>query len=380
MVCVVVGGQFGDEGKGKILSYLCKKDDFDIVARGGVGPNAGHTVIADGKKYGIRQVPSGFPNRRSRLLIGAGVLVNPVVLLYEAEKLKKFGVRQRLGVDYRCIVIEEQHKERDTKSKHLKEKVGTTGTGCGPANEDRVKRLGKRFEDVFKDEYDLSNLDFSPPNPNDPGDIKIYEDNFKNPDEGKLKEELKGYCTDVSKEVNRAIDEGKDVLLEGTQGFNLSVYYGTYPFVTSKDVSASSMAADVGIGPTKVKDVIVVFKSYVSRVGGGELEGELSREEIEVSGIWKKISGVEVGTVTGRPRRIAEFNFERAKKAIEINGATQIALTCIDMLYPECYGKTGYDELSDDAKKYISRIENELGVPITLVSTGPELESTIDLR
>ena len=145
---VVVGGAFGDEGKGKMISYLCKKDKPDIVVRGGIGTNAGHTVIARGERYGIRQIPSGFPNENARLLIGAGVLVDPDVLSGEIEKLKKFNVHSRIGVDYRCTIIEEQHKQRDIKSKHLKEKVMTTGTGCGPANEDRVKRIAKRAEDI----------------------------------------------------------------------------------------------------------------------------------------------------------------------------------------------------------------------------------------
>lgn len=338
---VVVGGAFGDEGKGKIISYLCKKDKPDIVARGGVGPNAGHTVIAKCEKYGIRQSPSGFPNENARLLIGAGVLVDPQVLLYEIEQLKKFNVSSRIGVDYRCTIIEEQHKQRDAGSEYLRKKVMTTGTGCGPANEDRVKRTAKRAEDI---------------------------------------PELKKYLTDTAKEVNNAIDSGRNVLIEGTQGFALSVYYGSYPYVTSKDTSSSAILSDVGIGPTKVSDVIVVFKAYLSRVGGGDLEGELSDKEINSSEIWKKIHSLEVGTVTGRQRRVAKFNFKLAKNSVTINGATQVALTCLDLLFPECSGITDYRELGSDAKKYVKNIEEKLGVPVTLISTGPELESTIDRR
>ncbi|PKP54588.1 MAG: adenylosuccinate synthetase [Candidatus Altiarchaeales archaeon HGW-Altiarchaeales-3] len=338
---VVVGGAFGDEGKGKIISYLCEKDKPDIVARGGIGPNAGHTVIAGGMRYGIRQLPSGFANKNTKLLIGAGVLVDRTVLFSEIEKLKEFNVNSRLGVDYRCTIIEEEHKKRDAGSSYLKEKIMTTGTGCGPANEDRVKRIAKRAEDI---------------------------------------NELKRYLTDVPRELNAAIDMGKNVLIEGTQGFNLSVYYGTYPFVTSKDTSASAILSDVGIGPTKVSDVIVVFKAYLSRVGGGHLDGELSDDVINKSEIWKKIHGLERGTVTGRQRRIAEFNFEFAKNSVMVNGATQVALTCIDLLFPECAGVTEYDMLSNAAKAYVKNIEEKLKTPITLISTGPELESTIDLR
>ncbi|ODS38378.1 MAG: adenylosuccinate synthetase [Candidatus Altiarchaeales archaeon WOR_SM1_79] len=337
---VVVGGAFGDEGKGKMISYLCTKDKPDIVARGGVGPNAGHTVIARGERHGIRQIPSGFPNENARLLIGAGVLVDPDVLLNEVKELKKFNVDFRIGVDYRCTIIEEHHKKRDSEE-YLKKKIMTTGTGCGPANEDRVKRIAKRAEN-----------------------IPI----------------LKKYLADVPKEINDAINSDKNVLVEGTQGFSLSVYYGSYPFVTSKDTSASAILSDVGIGPTNVSDVIIVFKSYLSRVGGGDLEGELSDEEIEKSEIWKNIHKLERGTVTGRQRRVAKFNFKIAKNSVMINGATQIALTCLDLLFPECAKITNYEKLSDDAKNYVKNIEKKLGVPITLISTGPELESTIDRR
>ena len=334
MVTVVVGGQFGDEGKGKIMSYLCMEDDPDVVVRGGVGPNAGHTVVVGGERYGVRQMPAGFANKRSRLLIGTGVLINPGVLLEEMDLLEKFNIKTRLGVDYRCTIIEKKHMERDAASDYLKTVVKTTGAGCGPANEDRVKRIAKRAEDT---------------------------------------EELKPWVTDVSEELNSGIDDNKKILVEGTQGFALSVYYGTYPFVTSKDTTASAMLSDVGIGPTKVKDVITVFKAYTSRVGGGKLP----TEDLE----WAMKKGiVEYGTVTRRKRRIGKFDFELARRSVRINGATQLALTCIDILYPECGGAREYDDLSDDAKAYILDIESKLGVPIKIISTGPELNDTIDIR
>ncbi|RLI37955.1 adenylosuccinate synthetase, partial [Candidatus Bathyarchaeota archaeon] len=280
---VVVCGFFGDTGKGKVISYLALADGLDVAARGGVGPNAGHTVIYKGRKYIMRMLPSAFVNERCRLLIGPGVLVDPDVFLREVELV---GARGRVGLDPQCAIIEEGHKERDRKG-HLRERIGTTGSGCGPCNADRALRIARLARDEPR---------------------------------------LRPFLTDVPLEVNKAIDEGRNVLLEGTQGTFLSLYHGTYPYVTSKDVTASAICSDVGVGPTKVDDVIVVFKAYVTRVGAGPLPGELSQEEAERRG-W-----AEVASVTGRKRRAAPFNFDLAKRAVMLNGATQVAITKIDVL------------------------------------------------
>ena len=336
MTCtIIVGGQWGDEGKGKIISYLCNKDNPSIVARGGVGPNAGHSVEVDGVKYGIRMVPTGFPNLKSKLAIGAGVLVDPEVLLKELEMLKKFNVKDRIVIDKHCGIIENKHKEMDKSNEHLSKEIGSTGTGCGPANVDRAMRTLKLAKDI---------------------------------------PELEKYLGDVSDLLNDALEKGEDIVIEGTQGTLLSLYYGDYPYVTSKDTTASSFAADVGIGPTRVDEVIVVFKSFPTRVGEGPFPTEMSLEESEKLGI------VEYGTVTGRRRRIGYFDYNLAKRACRLNGATQIALTCLDKYDKDAYGKTSYDELSDKSKEFIKRIEEETGVPITIISTGPELHQTIDLR
>ena len=336
MTCtIVVGGQWGDEGKGKIISYLCDKDNPSIVARGGVGPNAGHTVEVDGEKYGIRMIPTGFPNKSSKLAIGAGVLVDPEVLLKEIEMLDKFNIKDRLIVDKNCGIIEEKHKEMDKSNSHLSKEIGSTGTGCGPANVDRAMRTLKLAKDV---------------------------------------EVLKPFLGDVSNAVNDALDNNENVLIEGTQGTLLSLYYGSYPYVTSKDTTASSFAADVGVGPTKIDEVVVVFKSYPTRVGEGPFPTEMSFEESEKLGL------VEYGTVTGRRRRIGFFDYELAKRVCRLNGATQIALTCLDKYDEECYGITNYDDLTEKGKAFIKEIEEKVGVPVTLISTGPELHQTIDLR
>jgi len=186
--------------------------------------------------------------------------------------------------------------------------------------------------------------------------------------------ELKDYIADVPVELNEALDDGKNVLIEGTQGTYISLYHGTYPFVTSNDVCASATCSDVGIGPTRVDEVVLVLKAYVTRVGAGYLEGELSHEEAKKRG-WD-----EYGTVTGRQRRAAPFNYALAKRAAMLNGATQIAVTKLDILYPECKGSSDYATLPPEATAFIDKIEEEIGVPVTLIGTGPGVNEIIDRR
>ncbi len=332
MVTILVGGQWGDEGKGKIISYLCLNDGPDIIARAGVGPNAGHTVIYKGKKYPLRLTPSGFINEKARLLIGAGVLINPDVMLEEIETL---GIEGRIGIDKRCGIIEVDHLTRDRKSGHLSGKIGSTGTGCGPANIDRANRSLKLARDI---------------------------------------EPLNPYLTDVPLEVNAALDKGKKVLIEGSQGFCLSLFYGSYPYVTSKDTSAGMAAVDVGVGPRKIKEVITVFKSYPSRVGAGPFPTLMKDDEAERLGI------VEYGTVTGRKRRSGHFDFEMARYSAMVNSASQIALTCLDYVDKDVRGVRSYGKLSKKARDFVDEVEKKVGVPVTIISTGPDMEETIDLR
>ena len=186
--------------------------------------------------------------------------------------------------------------------------------------------------------------------------------------------ELEEFLTDVSTEINEAIDSGANVLLEGTQGTYISLYHGTYPFVTSNDVCASAICSDVGVGPTKIDEVILVLKAYVTRVGAGFLAGEISFEEARNRG-WD-----EYGTVTGRQRRAAPFNFELARRAVMLNGATQIALTKLDISYPECKGASDYDALNEEAVSFVEKVEKELGLPVTFIGTGPGVREIIDRR
>lgn len=336
MTCsILVGGAWGDEGKGKCITYLCDKDKPSIIARAGVGPNAGHSVEFNGEKYGLRLTPSGFVHRDAKLLIGAGVLIDKNVLFKEFNDLSKYDVKERTIIDPRCAIITEEHQNIDKGSTHLFKKIGSTGSGCGPANSDRVLRKAKLVSEI---------------------------------------EELEDYFGDVATITNEAIDNSEDVFIEGSQGFALSLYYGSYPFVTSKDTTASSFAADVGVGPTKIDEVINVFKSYITRVGGGPFPTEISEEEAEARNIQ------EFGTVTGRRRRVGLFDMDLAKESCMINGATQIALTCVDKLYPDCARCQNYSDLSGETKRFIDEIEVNTGVPVTIISTGPDLKDTIDLR
>lgn len=185
---------------------------------------------------------------------------------------------------------------------------------------------------------------------------------------------LQSYTCDTVSEIQDALSRGKIVQVEGTQGTFLSLYHGTYPYVSSKDFTASQACADVGVGPTQVDDVIVIFKSFVTRVGEGPLEGQLDREEVVRRG-W-----MERGTVTGRERRAAPFNFALARRAVQMNGATQIALTKLDTLFPSCKGLRDERSLPREAREFVAKIERETGVPITLMGTGPDDEDIIDAR
>ena len=333
MPCIVtVGGFYGDEGKGKIVAYLSIKDNYDIAARGGAGPNAGHTFVQNNKEFKVRMLPSAVLNKNTRLLIGAGVLIEPNILLKEIET---FGTTDRTFVDFQCGIIEKVHQDKDKNSDHLKKLIGTTGTGTGPANADRALRSLKLAKDF---------------------------------------PEIALFLEDVSNSINHSIDNKEKVLIEGTQGTFLSLFHGTYPFVTSKDVSASAICSDVGVGPKKIDEVLIVFKSYVTRVGEGPLNSEISTKQAT------ERNWLEYGSVTGRQRRSAPFDYDLAKKAIRINSATQVALTKLDIVFPESKGITDFSKLPIKAKEFVGNIESETGLPVTIIGTGAEIMDTIDRR
>ena len=326
---IVIGGVFGDEGKGKIFSYLAIKDKADICVRGTGGANAGHTVKHNGKIMKLRIVPSGVINKSAKLYLSSKVNVNPVTLKKEIEET---GCQERLFLDHQTSIISPEHIEYDTKNN----KIGTTGTGQGPANADRAFRTMKLARD--------------------------YPD-------------LKFNLTNVSQEIYNALKSGKHILGEGSQGTFLSLYHGFYPYVTSQDVSASGFLSGIGIGPKMVREIILVFKAYNSKVGAGPFPTE--KDLSEIPDTWKV---GEIGTVTQRARRLGTFDYKLAKRSCEINSATMIALTCIDKVFPENKGVTNFEDLCDESKLFIHKIETETGVKIKLIGTGPDSNEIIDLR
>ncbi len=332
MPCTIIVGAFwGDEGKGKIISYLALKDNLDFCVRTG-SVNAAHTVWFEGKKYALHMVPAAFINPKTRLLIAAGANVDVKTFFTEVELTQ---VQERIGIDQMASIIEEKHSAAD-KASAVNKGIGTTGRGVGPAIEERVRRTAKLAKDIS---------------------------------------ELKPYITDQVQEVNDGLDAGKKVLLEGTQGFMLSLFLGGgYPYVTSRDTGASAIASEAGVGPTRVDDVLIVYKSFITRVGAGPLPGEITKEEAQKRG-W-----FEVAAGTGRDRRSAPFDYDLARKTAKINGATQSALTKLDVIFPSCRGAKKYSDLPKEAKDFVKEIEDKTGVPVVLIGTGPEALDIVDCR
>jgi len=331
MPCTVIVGAFwGDEGKGKIISYLALKDKLDFCVRTG-SVNAAHTVWMEGNRYALHMVPAAFLNNECRLLIAAGANVH-VKRFFEEVDLTK--VKGRIGIDEKASIIEEKHSIQDRTSAHLKG-LGTTGWGVGPALEERARRTAKLAKDI---------------------------------------PELQPFLADVTTEINEGIDTGKQVLLEGTQGFMLSLFHGTYPYVTGRDTGAAAICSEAGIGPTRVDNVLIVYKAFITRVGAGPLPGEISKEEAKRRGWFETAAG------TGRDRRSAPFNFDLARKNAKINGATQAAVTKLDCIFPECKGVRKFDALSKIGKDFINEVEKETGIPVVLIGTGPEALDIIDRR
>uniref|UniRef100_A0A7J3Z876 Adenylosuccinate synthetase n=1 Tax=Ignisphaera aggregans TaxID=334771 RepID=A0A7J3Z876_9CREN len=330
-LAIVVGGFFGDEGKGKVGAYLALADKPSIAVRCG-SINAGHTVSFNGRVWRLRLIPTFFVNSSTKLMLAAGALLRLDVFFKEVEET---GAKGRVYVDRNAGVIEERHVEAEKSDSFLVKDVGSTLQGVGFAMADRVLRKLRLAKDF---------------------------------------EVLKEYLADVALEVNEALDRGELVYIEGVQGTFLSLYHGTYPYVTSRDTTAPAFASEVGVGPKRVDHVVVVFKSYVTRVGGGPLEGELPIEEAE------KMSLVEVATVTGRRRRVAPFNTQLARRAIMLNSATQVALTKLDTLYPQDKCVREWSRLSKEARSWVEALEKELGVPITVISTGEDVLCTVDRR
>lgn len=418
MFTILTGSQFGDEGKGKVVDLLAEK--YDIVVRFQGGDNAGHTVIVGDRTYKLHLTPSGVLFG-ARLLIGPGVVLNPKVLWTEIEALRAEGIRPNIGIDAKTSIIMPYHIALDElRERGRKEKIGTTKRGIGYAYIDKFSRDEVQMKDLTDPalleaklaeigparEKAIADLGGDPSVVRDPTLIGEYL---------AIGRSLKENVADVSYEINLALDAGKKVLAEGAQGAFLDVIHGTQKFVTSSFTTAGSACANLGVGPARVDNVVGIVKAYMTRVGEGPMPTELKDE----AGAHLSKIGKEFGTTTGRPRRCGWFDAVLAKKSMYLNGYTELAITKLDVLggldpikicvgyeldgktlnyppestvefarcrpiYEEAKGWTeditgakSYQALPGAVRDYVERIEELLGVKITIVSVGPGREQTI---
>ncbi len=417
MNIVVLGAQWGDEGKGKIVDLLAPR--FSIVARYQGGHNAGHTVYVRGSKFILRLIPSGILHDGLTCVIGNGVVIDPQALLAEVAELEKNGIRvgDRLVISDRAHLILPYHRELDllSEARRGERKIGTTSRGIGPAYEDKVARRGVRVGDL----RDLGALGEA---------IRHNVDARNRLVEGKPMdaaavvadlqaqwEKMRGWVADVSLYLAQARAAGRRVLFEGAQGTLLDIDHGTYPYVTSSNATAGGVCTGLGVGPRTIQGVLGVAKAYTTRVGEGPLVSELHGE----AGERLRQKGGEFGAVTGRPRRCGWFDAVAVRYAARINGLDALAITKMDVLdgmdeIPICTayrhrgriiqefpgdiaqlsacepvyetmpgwsqptrGVRSFDALPAEARNYLARLEEVSGIPAAIVSTGSEREDTI---
>jgi adenylosuccinate synthase len=339
---VVVGGQFGSEGKGKVSAFITKQENIDICVRCG-GPNSGHSFVDEhGQTIVLRQLPTGYVRSKTRLLIPAGALLDLDVLKHEIETLHISP--ERIGIDPNCFVIDAL--DRDTERKlNLQERISSTLCGVGSAVSRRALRASdaQLVKDVADQRPWLRNL---------------------------LAKE------GVSAEINAALDEGKKVLIEGTQGFGLSLYHSAYyPHCTSRDTTAAGFLSEVGVSPRRVTEIVVVFRTFPIRVAGpqaGPLKDEIDWDTVRrESGYRHDIQ--ERTSVTNRVRRVARFDWESAEVAVRVNCPTSLAVNGVDYLSCADRGKRSLEELSAISQEFINRMGGTFLVPVRYVGAGPEL-------
>lgn len=336
-VDIVVGGQAGDEGKGKISAFLAVKKNYEYSIRVG-GPNAGHTIFFKDKIYTLKTMPGGFVNPRAKLVLGAGTYIIPEWL---EKEIKLTGAGSRLIIDPHAVVIEPRHTAAERADARIMGKIGSVGTGLGSAVRDRVDR---------------KKLLFAKDHPR-----------------------LKKYVKDVPELLNRALARGSKMLLEGTQGMKLSNLHGEYPYVTSRDTTASTFMGEAGLGPKYAGEVYAVFKPYVTRTGPGLVSGEM-KDKVKLSKY--HTAGREVGSVSGRLRRVGEFDMAVALQAVRINSATRLAITHIDMLEGADISR-GVKSFTGEAKKFLGTLARVCAAypypKVDLVSYGPGLHEVLEL-
>ncbi len=421
----IIGAQWGDEGKGKIVDLFTQ--DADIVVRFQGGNNAGHTLVVDGKKTILHLVPSGALHPDKLCVIGNGVVVDPEVLIGEIAALKAQGHltdNSRLRISEEAHLIMPYHKAIDQARERLRGEgmIGTTGRGIGPAYEDKAARVGIRFIDLLEEDTFQTKLRHNIEEKNiylkailkeKTLEFDAIHDRYL-----AYRQELKPYVTNTTLLLDREIRAGKRVLFEGAQGTLLDVDHGTYPFVTSSNTVAGSASIGTGVGPRHIHQVIGISKAYTTRVGSGPFPTELHGPE----GDKLKREGVEFGATTGRPRRCGWFDAVAVRHAVRLNGMTGLALTKLDVLtgfekLPICTGyrydekvhhefpasiratqraqpvyeeMSGWDDLLTDfrkfsdlpknAQKYVRRLEEILETEVILVSVGPGREQTVMLK
>ena len=419
----LVGAQWGDEGKGKATDLV--GDQVDYVVRYQGGNNAGHTVVIGDQKYALHLLPSGILSPNVIPVIANGVVIDPGVLLEELEGLNKRGVdTSRLLISANAHLIMPYHRALDKVSERFlgKGKIGTTGRGIGPTYADKVSRQGVRVQDMFDPKILRKKIELAL---NDKNQMltKVY--NRRSLDIEPIFEEYLGYAevlrpyvADTSLILNKALDEGKTVYLEGSQGTLLDIDHGTYPFVTSSSPTAGGAAAGAGLGPTRITKVVGILKAYTTRVGSGPFPTELLDED----GEWLRTHGGEYGVTTGRDRRCGWFDAPIARYATRINGITDFFLTKLDVLtgrerIPVCVGYdidgirhheipmtqtefhhavpvyeyldgwsediTGarkFEELPKNAQAYVRTLEEMVGAPISAIGVGPGRDQTLQLR
>ena len=421
---VVVGTQWGDEGKGKIVDWLT--EDVDGVVRFQGGHNAGHTLVIGGRKTILRLIPSGILRPKTACYIGNGVVLSPNALLSEVDELQSAGVdvASRLLISGNCPLILEYHVALD-KAREVRRgdsKIGTTGRGIGPAYEDKVARRAVRAQDLFdagrfgdrvREALDFHNFVLERYFGAEPVVAsRVIDETLA------LAERLKPLITDVSHRLNSVMAGGHRLLFEGAQGTLLDVDHGTYPYVTSSNTVAGAASAGAGVAPQRLDYVLGITKAYSTRVGSGPFPTEL----LDATGAQLRERGQEFGSVTGRPRRCGWFDAAGLRRAVQLNGTTGLCITKLDVLdglpvvklgvgyrfeghdvdilpygadavercqpiYEEfpgwsesTFGVRSWDELPAPARRYLERLAEVLGVPIDLVSTGPDRDQTIVLR
>ena len=418
---VVVGLQYGDEGKGKITDVLSAKSDYVVRFQG--GDNAGHTVYVGDEKFVLHLLPSGVLQCRGKCIIANGVVVNPKSFIKEIEQLESKGMpTDHVFISRRAHVIMPYHILLDTYREEEKggTEIGTTKKGIGPCYEDKIARVGIRMVDLLNPEILREKIEKNLKIKNSVFE-KYFEKEGLNADEMyneflEIGKKLQNRIVDTEVELNEAIKEGKNVLFEGAQALMLDIDFGTYPFVTSSSPSTGGVCTGAGVPPTALQNLIGVSKAYTTRVGNGPFPSELDNE---LGGQIRKV-GHEYGATTGRPRRTGWLDLVSLKHACMINGINNLVITKLDVLtgirplkivtsyitedgkeidyftssttklykytpvYQELEGwdeditkVRSYDELPENAKKYIEYIEKYLGINVYLVSVGPERSQNI---